>query len=90
MHAVILALAVYRLAALFVEDIGPFRMFERLRLSRLNKATGQPLSCIRCMSVYCALFVYVLPPEIQTPFVTVMALSAGVLLIDLAKVWVFK
>ena len=90
MSYLLMALAAYRLATLFVEDVGPLKVFQTLRLSGLNKALGQPLNCIRCMSVWCALFIYALPETVQTPLVGVLALSAGVLLLDLVRVWAFK
>lgn len=78
----VMALASWRIASMFVQEAGPFDIFERLRsVTRL----GGLLECVWCMSVWTAALVWLIwPTEAGAPIVFILALSAGAVLVDKA------
>lgn len=95
---VLFSLATWRLASLFVREVGPFKMFVRVRAlvgiqhDPMGIPYGYPdnllagiLSCTWCSSIWIALFwvlFWLITPLTATKIATVFALSAGAILID--------
>ena len=73
----ILALACYRWASFLVDEEGPFGIFEWMRRKRgiatLNSGakisrTPTAFTCVKCMSVWCALWLTLLPWQVSFVF----------------------
>jgi hypothetical protein len=74
------ALAVFRLAELFVYDEGPFEIFSRLRgwvlLSNpLLRTMGQALSCVYCTGLYLSAL-FAIPFFLQSLYFGIVAVFA--------------
>jgi len=87
MAFIILALAVYRLAHLFIEDylLEPFREWVWNRYPPESSKLGYILTCYWCLGLWFSLFVVVLYLVLPVPTLigaTILAISAVVGLID--------
>lgn len=97
-HLAIYALAVWRVASLFVNERGPFDMFVHVRklagiLHDEDKIPfmipshffAQVLSCVWCASIWLSFFLtvfWLFSPEWSLKFSTPFAISGGAILID--------
>lgn len=94
----ILALATWRISAMFTTEAGPWHIFEKLRIKSgiVHDIDGnvvvipirffaELLSCVWCFSFWAALFwtgFYLLLPHAAVWFALPFALSAGAILIN--------
>lgn len=76
-----LILATWRLTSLLVQEVGPYRVFVRLRAAQRDTEIGAALECVWCTSVWAALFI-VLLDHICPAAVDVLAFSAGAIAVD--------
>ena len=64
----ILSLAVWRLTKMFVNEVGPYKLFERLRNKIINYPWS-PVHCFKCTSIWTSFFLtFLLHPSIETFF----------------------
>lgn len=76
-----LGLATWRLTSLLVQEVGPYRVFARLREQHKETEVGTALECIWCTSVWAALFI-VLLERFCPSAVDVLAASTVAIAVD--------
>lgn len=101
-HLVIYFIAIWRIANLFVNEAGPWKVFLRIRewagikhddtgfpYMIPDNFTAQLLSCIWCFSIWVSFFVtavWLVSPEWSLKLCVPFALSGGAICIELVRV----
>lgn len=85
-YFIIITMAIWRITSLFVNEVGPFKMFERIRtfLNTRLKFTRLFINtdCMWCLSVYISFIFALFTAPFDLIIIYTLAYATGVIVLD--------